>query len=166
MSGSDQAAQTPHFHATSRRSQGHFASLEVSGMITRCFVNAAVPHEPRLGPIGNGVIADVKRVGTWGPAHGRSCLPLASIKQTNEVEPGDRASIAVQRSFRILESSTLLAIISSKRFSASWNSAVRFRPSISVAEQHHLTSLPASSRSGSIRKRNQRKRPSERRNRA
>src|SRR2546430_17737581 len=83
MSGSDQAAQNPLVRARSRASSGHRGSLEISGMTTRCFVNAAVPQEPLLGPIGQGVMAVVNAAGTGGAAPGQSCLPASSPQQTN-----------------------------------------------------------------------------------
>jgi hypothetical protein len=64
MSGSDQAAQTPLLKARFRASSGHRGSFETSGIITRCFVKAAVPHEPVLGPIFQGVMAALKVAGT------------------------------------------------------------------------------------------------------
>src|SRR5258706_13121572 len=84
MSGSDQAAQNPWFRAKSRALSGHRGSLEISGIITRCFVNAAVPQEPLLGPIGQGVMAAVSAAGIWGPAPGNSSLPFGFLKQTLE----------------------------------------------------------------------------------
>src|SRR5712692_5965527 len=98
MSGSDQAARTPFLNATLRNSSGHFGSLEMSSIITRCFVKAAVPHEPRLGPIRHGVMAALKVAGTRGPAHGDSHSPFT--KQTIEVTGGAWASIATHKSFR------------------------------------------------------------------
>src|SRR6266403_1352206 len=104
MSGSDQDAQNPWFRAKSRASSGHRGSLEISGMITRCFVNAAVPQKPLLGPIGQGVMAVVNAAGTWGPAPGNSCFPSTSIKQTIEVAAGAWASMAAHKSLRTSES--------------------------------------------------------------
>src|SRR5579859_7538883 len=82
-SGSDHAAPNPWPWAKSRASSGHRGSLEVSGMITRCFVNAAAPHGPLLGPIVQDLIAALIVAGTRGPANGDSRSP--SFKQISEV---------------------------------------------------------------------------------
>src|SRR5258708_39855763 len=103
MSGSDQAAQNPWSRAKSRDLSGHRGSLETSGIITRCFVKAAVPQEPLLGPIGQGVIASVNAAGTRGEAHGNNCFPSGSIKQTIEVAGGAWASIAAHKSISTSE---------------------------------------------------------------
>src|SRR3954470_14194121 len=99
ISGSDQAAQTPCPKARPRASSGQRGSSEISGMITRFFVNAAVPQEPLLGPIGQGVMALANAGGTWGPAMGNSWLPARSVKQTNEVAEA-WSSTAAHKTFR------------------------------------------------------------------
>src|SRR5229473_58170 len=96
MSGSDQAAQNPWLKAKARASSGHRESLEISGIITRCFVKAAVPHEPLLGPIGQGVMAAANAAGTRGRIRlqraGSLAFPLAaSLARTHDVQRG-RAS--------------------------------------------------------------------------
>src|SRR2546422_11484964 len=103
MSGSDQAAQNPWVRAKSRASSGHRGSLEISGMTTRCFVNAAVPQEPLLGPIGQGVMAVVNAAGKWGAGPGKSCLPASSIKKTIETAAGGGGSSAGNKTFRTPE---------------------------------------------------------------
>src|SRR2546422_11240710 len=108
-----------------RASSGQRGSSEISGMTTRCFVNAAVPQEPLLGPMGQGVIALANADGRWGPAIGSSWLPAGSIKQTNDV-PEEWVSMAAHNSFRTSERSAPFAIISNVRFSAACNVAVRF----------------------------------------
>jgi len=112
------AAQTPWFRAKSRASSGHRGSLEISGIITRCFVKAAVPQEPLLGPIGQGVMVALNAAGTRGPALGISCFLSGSIKQTIEVTGEAWASMEAHKSFRTSERLAPLAIISSVRFSA------------------------------------------------
>src|SRR5437016_10491706 len=116
MSGSDQAAQNPLLRANARASSGHRGSPEISGIITRCFVNAAVPQEPLLGPIRQGVMAVINAPGTRGPAAGNSCLPSGSIKQTIEVAEGACASIAAHKPLRTCARLAPLAIISSVFF--------------------------------------------------
>src|SRR5258708_27105558 len=118
MSGSDQAARTPLIRAKSRASSGHRGSLETSGIITRCFVNAAVPQEPLLGPIGQGEMAALKAAGTPGPAPGNNCFPSLSIKQTIEIAGGECASMKAHKSSSPPDTLSPLAIISSGRFSA------------------------------------------------
>src|SRR5260370_13247785 len=93
MSGSDQAAQNPWFRAKSRAPSGHRGSSEISGIITRCFVNAAMPQEPLLGPIGQGVMAAVSAAGRIGAAPGTSALVSRYIKQTMELTGGARVSM-------------------------------------------------------------------------
>src|SRR5271154_2141634 len=100
MRGSDQAARTPWVRAISRMSSGHFGSIDTSSMITRCFVKAAVPHEPLLGPTANGVMAAAKGGAIRGAALGQSCFPFASIRQTNEEAPEEQASMVEHSSFR------------------------------------------------------------------
>jgi hypothetical protein len=90
----------------------------MSAIITRCFVKAAVPQEPLLGPIGQGVMAAVNLAGTLGPALGNSCLPSGSIKQTIEAARGAWASMAAHKLFKTSGRLAPLAIISSVRFSA------------------------------------------------
>lgn len=116
MSGSDQAAAKPCLRVKSRASSGHRGSLEISGTITVCLVNAAAPQEALSGPIRQGVMAALNVVGTRGPAHGDSHSPF--IKQTIEVTGGACASMAAHKSFRTSERLAPLAIISSVRFSA------------------------------------------------
>src|SRR5277367_4397452 len=125
MSGSDQAAQTPLLKARFRTSSGHRGSLETSVIITRCFVKAAVPQEPLLGPIGQGVIAAVYAAGTRGAAHGNNCFPSGSIKQTIEVAGGAWASIAAHKSVSTSERLAPFAIISSVRLSAANRGSAR-----------------------------------------
>src|SRR2546427_6726864 len=100
MSGSDQAAQNPWVRAKSRASSGHRGSLEISGMTTRCFVNAAVPQEPLLGPIGQGVMAVVNAAGREVAAPGDSRLPASFLEQTNETTAGASASYTVPTCLR------------------------------------------------------------------
>src|SRR5258708_27399915 len=88
MRGSDKAGQNPWFRAKSRASTGHRGSLEISGMITRCFVNAAVPQEPLLGPIGQGVMAAVNAAGKPGAAPAERLFPSGSSKKTLEGKRG------------------------------------------------------------------------------
>src|SRR5258708_30089169 len=94
MSGSDQAAQNPWIRAKSRASSGHRGSLEMSAIITRCFVNAAVPQEPLSGPIGQGVIAAVNAAGTPGPRPGTKRFPSRALQQTIGIARGAWASRA------------------------------------------------------------------------
>src|SRR5258708_34615138 len=82
MSGSDQAARNPLIRAKSRASSGHRGSLETSGIITRCFVNAAVPQEPLLGPLAQGDMAALKAAGTQTPGPGTTSFPPVSIYHT------------------------------------------------------------------------------------
>src|SRR5258708_13779496 len=100
MSGSDQGAQNPWFRAKSRALSGHRGSLEISGIITRCFVNAAVPQEPLLGPIGQGVMAAVSAAGIRGPPPRTTSFPSPFIKQNIEVTGGAVASIDANKSFK------------------------------------------------------------------
>jgi hypothetical protein len=51
-------------------------------------INAAVPQEPLLGPIGQGVMAALNAAGTPGPATGNNCFLSESIKQTIDVAGG------------------------------------------------------------------------------
>src|SRR5258708_5015777 len=118
MSGSDQAARNPLIRAKSRASSGHRGSLETSGIITRCFVNAAVPQEPLLGPIGQGEMAALKAAGTPGPAPRNNFFPSVSIKQTIELAGGACASMTAHKSSSTSDRLAPLAIISSVRFSA------------------------------------------------
>src|SRR5260221_13632106 len=100
MSGSDQAAQNPWFKAKSRASSGHRGSFEISGIITRCFVNAAVPQEPLLGPIGQGVMAAVSAAGRLGATPGTSPFPSGFIKQNLELKGGAGAFMEANKSFK------------------------------------------------------------------
>src|SRR5258707_11097185 len=107
MSGSDQAAQNPWFRAKSRALSGHRGSLEISGIITRCFVNAAVPQEPLLGPIGQGVMAAVSAAGIIRPGPGDTSLPSRPNKQTTETNGGARAFMGAHKT--VLKSERLPA---------------------------------------------------------
>src|SRR5260370_22515839 len=111
MSGSDQAAQNPWTRANSRASSGHRASLEISGITTRCFVNAAVPQEPLLGPIRQGVIAAVNAAGTPGPAPGHRSFPSAFTNQNIEAAGGAGGALAAHQTFRTPSSPVPLALL-------------------------------------------------------
>src|SRR5260370_24925456 len=137
LRGWQQVARMPLLKPRLRKSSGHFGSLEMSSIIARCFVKAALPHEPLLGPIRHGVMAALKVAGTRGPAQGDSHSP--STKQIIEVTRGAWASIATHKSFRTSERLMPLAIISSIRVSLARTNSIGFRSSISVAVPYHLT---------------------------
>src|SRR5258708_24653331 len=85
MSGSDQAAQNPWFRAKSRDLSGHRGSLEISGIITRCFVNAAVPQEPLLGPIGQGVMAADRKSTRLNSSHQIISYAVFCLKKKKQI---------------------------------------------------------------------------------
>jgi hypothetical protein len=62
-------ARSPWLNATSRKST-HKGSLAIFDVITDCFRNAAVPHDPTHGPIVSGVMVADHPLGTRGPAVG------------------------------------------------------------------------------------------------
>src|SRR5258708_36116805 len=96
MSGSDQAAQNPWFRAKSRALSGHRGSLEISGIITRWFVNAAVPQEPLLGPIGQGVMAAGRAAGICGTSPGETSLAPGSLEPAMVATGGPAPSMGAQ----------------------------------------------------------------------
>src|SRR6266478_4837703 len=69
--------------AESRRREKSFFDA-MSETITRCFKDAAEPHEPTQGPIVNGLMSSIQPLGSRGPAAGQRRMPSASISITAE----------------------------------------------------------------------------------
>ena len=86
MIGVDQQARRL-YGATSLRYGSQSGSVAMSRTMTRSFLNAAVPHEPAIGPMHRPSISLQYSIGRFGAAPWRSVMPSSSSSRTEPRMP-------------------------------------------------------------------------------